>query len=194
MNLNEYLMTCTVDDKDCPCKIYAEDKMLCNFFNTFADLNFYKKNLEVKELLKKVCNAIRNKINFHEYLAKSSEDSARAFLRQVNKGDLVYCTTEMNDVVFLKKPRDYYGKCTYKTLDGIVKEQWSFCFCIISKGDKFFDFKVSNLNNAKSLSLLAREYGFRVKIIDNIIRIFGDTQEEVDSFAISYYVNKFVIY
>ncbi len=197
VNFKDHKKICAVEYKECPCRIYVKCNWYCNFFKLFASLSYNKMRIKAKDLLERVCADVKNNVNFHEYIAKASKSLTQKFLKQVEIGDLVYCTTEMDDVIFLKKPSTKYRKCLFQTLDSKIKEQWAFCFRCISKGNKYFDFKVLDSKEGKLLGLFAREYGFRVKVINlkkySIVRIFGDSQEQVDNFAISYLVNENVI-
>ena len=88
---------------------------------------------------------------------------------------------------FLEKPEYKQGYCKYKTRDGIIREAPSFCFANISKGNKFSEYETKEQYKVDLYARYARRKGYRVeknKLNDfYLLKIFGDTQEEVDDFV-----------
>jgi hypothetical protein len=113
-------------------------------------------------------------------------------------GDLVYCTSEIQNVYFLQKPTHRYGNCIYETINGEIKEAPTLCFRIVSKGSKCAQYKTKDQQIADSFDHLARSFGFRVekiKLKDSyLLKIFGDTQEEVDDFVFHLKTNQVLGY
>lgn len=182
------MLVCYSETRGCPCRLVDLDSDIsfCNFAEMFSDILIKDDESAKKDLLKKVCDDIRNEVLYHDYRAADLQKRAKEFLSQVNIGDEVYCIAEDRDVVFLEYPRYKYGDCKYRTVDGKVKKNSPFLFSIISKGHKCGEYKTKNRDKADLYAFKARKCGFRVerKKTENsyVLIIFGDTQKEVDSF------------
>jgi len=129
-------------------------------------------------------------------------------------GDIVFCSGGTQDVVLLEEPPfelfEYYHKegvisgqgseLKYKYLGGKSENKAALaCFIKISRGKFFKDFKVKgNTKNSErkafNLEYAARKDGFRVIRVKTSngwhIRIFGDTQQEVDHFLYLYKIGQ----
>jgi len=185
----------------CSCKVLYEDTFFCNFGNMYAELMFHHKNAEVNILVNSVCRSVRNEIMNHEFFAQESRKMEKTFLEQVQMGDTVYCTTEGEIVILLEKPSELGEKCKYKTYDGLINEEWAFCFRTVSKGNMVSEYRVKDKNYKERtlyLEHLARSNGFRVekqKLGKSfLLRIFGDIQEKVDDFVSICCINDFVLF
>ena len=167
----------------------------------YAELMFHHKNAEVNILVNSVCRSVRNEIMNHEFFAQESRKMEKTFLEQVQMGDTVYCTTEGEIVILLEKPSELGEKCKYKTYDGLINEEWAFCFRTVSKGNMVSEYRVKDKNYKERtlyLEHLARSNGFRVekqKLGKSfLLRIFGDIQEKVDDFVSICCINDFVLF
>lgn len=185
----------------CPCRILHEDTFFCNFGNKYAELLFHQKTVEAKMLINSVCISVRNEVINQEFFAQESRNIEKDFLGHVRVGDTVYCTTEGESVILLEKPSEFGEKCKYKTHEGLINEQWAFCFRTISKGSMFSEYSVKDKNYEERtlyLEHLARSNGFRVekqKLGESYtLKVFGDSQEEVDDFVSLSFVNDFVLF
>ncbi|UCC21166.1 MAG: hypothetical protein JSV62_07795 [Promethearchaeota archaeon] len=185
---------CYSDFESCPCREIDlnNDVVYCNFIPYFGISLFEDNKNNSKKtdlLLKKVCPEVRNEVLHHDYRAKQLQKQEKFFLDNVKSGDRVFFTAEIYDVIFLEHPSNVYGDVKYKTIDGEIREAPAFCFRIISKGNKSAEYKTKDEYKADLYEMTAREYGYRVekkKIKEEyIIRIFGDTQEEVDQFVLN---------
>jgi hypothetical protein len=183
---------CYSDFNPCPCKVVDLDieQTFCNFISMFGESLMSDNNYKTKEtekLLEKVCPEVREEVLHHDYRARKLREREKAFLEKVKPGDVVFCTAEIHDVVFLEYPSHKWGSCKYKTIKGEIREAPTFCFNIVSKGDKSAEYKTSDEYKADVYEMTAREYGFRVerKMIkeEYILKIFGDEQEDVDQFV-----------
>lgn len=185
----------------CPCKILYEDTFFCNFGNVYAELMFHHKSVEAKMLISSICRSVKNEIMNHEFFAQESRKMEKSFLEQVQIGDTVYCTTEGESVILLEKSRELGEKCKYRTHEGLINEEWAFCFRTVSKGNMVSEYRVKDKNyEERSLYLehLTRSNGFRVekqKLGKSfLLRIFGDSQKEVDNFVDLCCINDFVLF
>lgn len=178
-----------INFKSCPCKSidFENDISFCNFIKAYGKLEISENFKEKALLLKNVCPEVRNEILQHSYRVRQLQKQEKEFLEKVRPGDVVFCTAAIHDVVFLEHPSNIYGDVKYKTIDGEIREAPSFCFRIISKGNKFAEYETSDKEKADSYSRLARRNGFRVEKqkIKNVyvLKIYGDIQKEVDDFV-----------
>ncbi|MFX1345065.1 MAG: hypothetical protein ACFFAI_08140 [Promethearchaeota archaeon] len=178
----------------CPCKVLDLKKKIayCNFINMFAESQITDKANHSKKadsLLKKVCPEVRNEILHHDYRAEQLQKRKKEFLKRVQPEDICFCTAEIENVIFLEYPSNVHGDVKYKTFDGRISEAPSFCFSIISKGDKCAEYETNDKDKMESYERLARKNGFRVEVeqLKNgyLLKIYGDKQEEVDEFVVN---------
>ena len=180
---------CDNDFKSCPCKIidFEGKTSFCKFVPMFGKLLIEDDSRKIQIFLEKVCPKFKNEVLHHDYRAKYLRSIGREFLARVKIGDVVFCTAEIHDVVFIAGPTHKYGLCRYKTSEGTVNEAPSYCFSIISKGNNYADFKTKDNYKADLYSRMARRRGFRIErnILKDtyILKIYGDSQEELDEFV-----------
>lgn len=184
-----FLRICDIISNPCPCKIVdlEDDISFCNFVKMFAEMQIMGDSKKINIFLKKVCPEVRNEILHHDYRAEQLQKQKKEFLENVKPGDICFCTAEIHDVIFLEYPSNRYRDVKYKTVDGEIGEAPSFCFRIISKGNKFALYETKEKDKAEDYSRLVRRNGFRVEEEkkENIylLKIYGDNQEEVDEFV-----------
>jgi len=162
-----------------------------------------KDDEKAKDLLEKVCEDVRNYELHQQQIADETKKKTIQFLEEVKIGEVVFCQTELDDVILLEKPSpsDYYGHCKYKRHDGITREEWAESLTKISKGALFAEYLIKGPENnteAKDFEYLARSSGFRVKLIKQedsyLLKIFGDSQQEVDDFVTYCLQNDYMVY
>ncbi len=177
--------------KGCQFKILRKNIIYCRFFNSFVELS---KSFKIEAL--KICPGLKDKLLYHDYLADKIQVRSKKFLEKVKIGEIVYCTTEMKDVIFLARPEKKYGLCRYRTFDAKDKEAGAHCFRKISLGSKCAEYNTTKIDDLNACEILAREYGFRVEKItltnSHLLKICGDIQEDVDQFVISLNNNYFL--
>jgi len=185
---------CNTDFSPCPCKVIDLDSNIsyCDLVNTYGELSLQHRPEQVNHLLKQICPDKRNLILYHDFEVKRNQEQAKKFLEIVKPGDKVFCTAEIHDVIFLEKNTNAYGDCKYKTANGKIKTSPNFTFRILSKGNKFAEYKTENKFKADLYELKGKKFGFRVdrKELENyfILKFYGDTQENVDDFVL--YINR----
>lgn len=185
----------------CSCKLLYEDTFFCNFGNKYADLMFHHKNTDANILINSVCLSVKNEIMSNQFIVQESQRIENKFIEQANIGDTIYCATEGKIVTLLEKPSEVGEKCKYKTHDGLIGEEWTFCFRTISKGTIISEYIVKGNGyeeRALYLEHLARSNGFRVKKRklkkSFLLKLFGDSQEEIDDFVNLCCINDFVLF
>jgi hypothetical protein len=162
---------------------------LCDVGNYLASLLLDKKKRAINQLIENVCEQKRHEVSDWDYNVKFSQLEWQDSLSDVSQGDLVYCTTEYSDVIFLEKEESVNELVRFKTLDGEEKKQYSAYFRKISKGNKYAESIVEGENSEARALLIetkARRCGFRVEKTKKknsfVLRIFGDKQKQVDDF------------
>jgi len=99
---------------------------------------------------------------------------------------------------FYLKPVNAHGRCRYKTLDGQVCEEFPIAFQIISRSNHYIEYTARQRNRVDFISLIARSQGFRTEIFGEentfLIKIYGNTQTQLNNFKRLYLDNKFYFY
>ena len=192
---------CRQVENPCPCKLFYAYRFFCNFSNMYAELLFRNENRKAQILLNSVCSVVKSEILYHDFIGKVVRKYEKDFLEHSKAGQQVYCTTECDNVILLKKADEVGGKCMFKTHEGKISEQWAFCFRTISKGDRSTEYEVKGKNfkkRAKNLEILAQFNGFRVEKQrlqkSFLLKIYGDSQEELDDFVALCCNNNLVLY
>ena len=184
------LAMCIDGMENCPCRVFYRKFPLCDFPRMYALWLIARRVDEADQLVERICSPRRSEIIRWRFISKFGQRNAQEFLSKVQTGDRVYCTTELSDVIFLEKDAPPYRWVKYKTSDGEEKIQHPACFRNISQGDKFAEHKVEGDNyklRVKTIERKARELGFRVEKLKlkegYLLKIYGDTQENVDEFV-----------
>ena len=147
---------------------------------------------EGDKLTEQACPPIREEDAFQRYLGKLFIRNAMDIIENANIGDPIFCSVDFSgdgEVILLSKPKNYTGHCTYKNKKDEIREcQVGHCRTI-SKGN----FSVEHLIEGKDSEIESQmirwkavQAGFRVEI-ENVkegflVKIFGDSQKEVDDF------------
>jgi hypothetical protein len=159
-----------------------------------------------------------------DLIAKYIGNRIEEVITQIIDGDLkkdniVYCTKKLDYVIFLEPPSEslikkylrakedgeidppFQGDIIYKTSKGEIRSAPAACIVKISNGNycSEYEFKGKNREvNSKNKEILARQAGFRTERIrcDNstLLKIYGDSQVEVDDFISLVCQNDFQIY
>ncbi len=185
----KYKKICDNKLPSCPCRVIDLDNntIYCNFIFKFGTFLIDKHDDKVKHFLQKICPEQRNSVLEHDFRAEILQNFAKNFLSEAKIGDKVYCTAEPHSVLLIEKPDTIYGDCKYQTIDNKLKKAPAFCFNVISDGNYYSECEFKNKNNADHFKYLARRNGYRAEIImienSYLLKIYGDTQEEVDDFV-----------
>lgn len=127
-------------------------------------------------------------------IRKNARRMASEFLKNTHIGDIVYCFEGSPydlEVKLLEKPSDseVTSRCKVQRKSGKIFSVYVHQLRTFSKGDYTSDFFVSGLDSkerARNLQYKARCYGFRAEFEKKrngyLLKIFGDSQQEVDEF------------
>ncbi|HEC39168.1 hypothetical protein LCGC14_1554490 [marine sediment metagenome] len=179
---------CDIISIQCPCKIvnFEADISICDFVPMYSDMGKARDSLAMEVLLSKVCPEIRNELMHDRFIVRQNEELARKFLDNVKVGDVVYCTADIENVIFLEFPSHEFDQCKYKAPDGFEGKAPAFAFRIISKGVEHARYESTESEKAIDCGMFAKRYGFRVeehKVEDTyIIDIFGDKKADIEEY------------
>lgn len=183
---------CDFSSVSCPCRIVdlEDDVLICDFVSTYATLDIAGDSRGIKMLLSKVCAEVKNERLQHESIVRRNKELERKFLDNVKIGDIVFCTAEIENVIFVEYPPHKYGHCKYKLIYGKIGEAPAFAFRIISKGKEHAKYETRDNEKAIYCARYAKRYGFRVeehKVEDTyVIDIYGDKKENVEEFITNF--------
>jgi len=196
----------------CPCRISFRGSNFCDFVSRHFHLLQSASFDEVLSFSKSLCKDRRDLLLGNQDLkSKIINDRKNKIISyfkagDIKRGDIVYCTKELGDVIFLdlKLSQDgFTGVVEYKTFNEEIKRAPIGSIVKISSGDYFSEYEVK-LSGKKLrersdfLEYLARYQGFRVeksKIQNGIIlKFFGDSQEQVEDFIVNCCYNKYILY
>lgn len=199
---------CDSEYKNCPYRIidkeqgrnitFSKGLSHCYFTKKYAEKLYLRDKEGVEQLIKSACPELKNLMSIFEAERKIIRVQVKKFLNSVKIGEKVYCMCEMSDVIFLAKPTTEFGDCKYQTSKGKIKWTGPSMFRTISKGNKFVEFEVKgSKDKAGFYEIIARQSGFRVETIKKedsfLLKIYGDTQEEVDDFLTLRLMNDYSI-
>lgn len=156
----------------------------------------------VENLVKQACPPIKKEGKFIQYLARINEENANELIKNAEVGDLVFCFQEIDgEVILLEKPETNVGNCVYKNKKGEIRSFIVRSFRTLSKGDFLAEYLTKGDDSeiqSQMIKRMAGEAGFRVEIEEkekaHLVKIFGDSQQEVDDFMTLCVYNKFIIY
>ncbi len=157
-----------------------------------------------KSLLSQACPPIQEEMKYSKFLSKLHKQLALDLIKNAEIGDLIFCfieTAGSGVVTLLEKPESDMGHCTYRNQRGEEKScQVGHCRTL-AKGDHFAEHHLEGHNSkieSMMIERIALQSGFRVDIqktdSGHTVKIFGDTQQDVDDFMTMCVYNKFLIY
>ena len=129
-------------------------------------------------------------------------------------GDTVFCTSELLDEsILVEKPKSDGDHAFYQNKDGEIRSCLPGSLIRISKGNFMAEYfantegkRINKYEDSEfkclGIKRMALQAGFRVEIYEaineagsgHIIKIYGDTQQEVDDFMTHFVYNKLILY
>ncbi len=191
---------CFEDFEKCPLRIYdlEKDILRCDFFRQNSILICNRQLDRKHALVNKACDYIKKEEARLDSIVAVSHKRNLDFLKKAQIGETVYCRIGYPEVKLLEKPLNLqlscYCKCQKK--DGIIFDVHVSHLHRISKSDYYGEHFINGIDNkeiAQELKSRANYYGFRVKFEERdkgyLLKIYGDTQQEVDDF-INHYIKQ----
>lgn len=154
-------------------------------------------------LTNKACLPIKEENNLKKYLIQLNKKNAEDILNNAKIDDVIFCSVDYGgdgEVVLLEKPHTVSGHCLYRNKKGEVKScQVGHCRTI-SKGGYMSECHTKGKDSEVEAMMIrwkAIQAGFRVEIqkvkSGYLLKIFGDSQREVDDFMTMCVYNKFML-
>lgn len=183
---------CNQDFKNCPYRVYdmEKPKPLCDYFRLHARLIINREFSRIPSLIRKACGWVQQEERRLDFIRKIARDMGLEVLKNTQIGDTVFCKRPpWREVKILEKPSDgsIFLKC--QAPNGKIIRIQACDLRKISKGHYFGEFFIEDTENEKKAKILeykAKYYGFRTEVErkDNgfLLRIYGDSQQEVDEF------------
>jgi len=180
---------CTEEKKNCP---FRNSIATCNFFREYWDIFNTCYSIEIKNLMTKACEKIKNYKLYQKYISNLREKETIKMLKIINIGDILFWMSRSEDVILFEKPSSYdmLERCKCRRYNSKIVDIPAYLLRGISKGDFYTEYLVGNLISKKKIQELEnkiKSYGFRPekeRIKEGyLLKIYGDSQREVDDFV-----------
>ncbi|TKJ22121.1 MAG: hypothetical protein CEE43_07850 [Promethearchaeota archaeon Loki_b32] len=184
---------CRQNKKNCPFKILDMqlDFYICNYLDEFWREFNSGNSFGVKVLLNRACEWIQKEERRLRFISKSASKETISMLESIEIGDMLFWITQSKEVRLLEKPSEFTqnARINCQRSDGKVVEIPAYSLRKLSKGDFYGEYFLGDADNerrVKELEYKTMFYGFRVEVEkkDNgyLLKIYGDSQQEVDDF------------
>lgn len=178
--------------ESCPYRIIDLSELcpICNYSKLKVRLMIDKEFSKIPRLTSRACDYIKMEEGRAETIRRLYRERFKAFLEDVQVGDIVFSIIgPFHEVKLIDKPSSASDRVSCRTPNGeIIKVRAGHLFRI-AKGDYFGEYLVKGaFSRRKTLRLefKAKRNGFRTEIEKRsngyLLRIFGDSQEQVDDF------------
>lgn len=185
---------CNQDFKNCPYRVWdlSKDYPLCYFYRLHSRIIINREFSQLPSLVRKACEWVQKEEARLKCIRGIALKRTLRMLKKIEIGDTLFWTTHSEDVKLLEKPNEFSQVVRIKCQksNGIIVEIPAHLLRKVSNGNYYGDFITKGINeeDLQELQYKARYYGFRVETEkkDNgyLLRIYGDTQQEVDEFII----------
>jgi len=183
LTFNQKYLFCEGKKKNCSFKIldFQIDLFVCSFYDKKWD----------KFTLRRACEWVQKENSRLEFIRKNSRKRAIKMLKEINVGDKLFWISRSKELLLLEKPIEFNHTTRVKCQksDNKIVVVPAYDLGQISKGNYYGDYFIEgeeNKNRAQELENIAKYYGFRAEFtkIDKgfLLKIYGDSQQEVDDF------------
>ena len=188
----KYLI-CRQDKKNCPFRTLdiQLDVFICNYskeyWREFNTGNYFG----AKALLNRACEWIQKEEKRLRFISRRAKKETIRMLKSIEIGDTLYWTTQSRNVKLFERPTEFsqIARIKCQKSDGTIVEIPAYSLRRLSKGDYYGEYFIEGIENekkAQEINNKVRYNGFRTEIErkDNgyLLRIYGDSQQEVDDF------------
>ncbi|KKL85678.1 hypothetical protein LCGC14_1952330 [marine sediment metagenome] len=194
---------CNQDFKNCPYRLIDMEnpRPLCDYYRLHARLILNREFSEIPVLVRRACKWMQNEESRLKFIREIARKKTLDFLENTQVGDTVFCgIAPFHAVKLLEKPIDDSKFVLCEAPSGKVIKIQACHLSRISKGSYFSDYFIEGVENekkAQELEYKARYYGFGSGIEKKddgyLLRIYGDSQQEVDDFIVLYLEQDFDI-
>jgi hypothetical protein len=179
-------------EAQCPFRIIdiAIGRALCNYYKVYWR-TYHNHPVLASSLKNEACDNVRQYELYQEHLAEESTKKTIKMLKNVNIGDSLFWLPCSEDVVLIEKPLELNTTtlCTCQRQNKEIVKIPAHLLRQISKGAYYQEHYIHDLAKAREariLELTARGAGFRVEMKrqkDGFkLKIYGDSQQDVDDF------------
>ena len=183
---------CTQDFKNCPYRVcdLEKDYPLCDYFRLVTQLVINREFSQIPSLIRRACEWVQREEARLKYIREIAKRRGLDLLKNAQIGDIVFCYVgTYHEVKLIKKPSEGSIFVTCETPSGKIIRVQPCDLRRISKGNYFSEYYIEGIRNekqAQEIEYKAKYNGFRAEIErkDNgyLLRIYGDSQQEVDDF------------
>ena len=178
--------------ESCPYRFIdlEEPHPLCRYINLQATLIVNREFSKISRLTSRACDWIKMEEGRAETFRRLHRERFKDFLENVQVGDNVFCEiAPFHDVKLIDKPSDdtEYVRC--EALNGKIIKIMACHLYRMAKGDYSGEYLVKGVfSRRKTLKLefKSKLHGFRTEIEKKsdgyLLKIFGDSQKQVDDF------------
>ena len=180
------------DFEGCPYRLTDLEfpRSLCRYIDLWAEIVNDRDFSEISRLTSKACDWIKLEEGRAETTKRLHNERFRDFRENVQVGDTVFCKIPpFHDVKLIDKPSDdtEYVRC--EALNGKIIKIMACHLYRMAKGDYSGEYLVKGVfSRRKTLKLefKSKLHGFRTEIEKKsdgyLLKIFGDSQKQVDDF------------
>lgn len=170
----------------------TSDAFVCNFHKEYWKAFNDGGEFRVKSLLRRTCEWVQKEDARLEFIVKLRANKILDLLEKAQVGDTVFCEiAPYHEVILLEKPTDDSKFVPCQAPTGRIIRIQACHLSRISKGNfsgEFFIQGVENEKRAQELKYKVGYYGFKAEIEKKnngfLLKIYGDSQQEVDDFII----------
>lgn len=188
----KYLI-CRQDKKNCPFRTLdiQIDIFICNYlkeyWREFNSGNYFG----AKILLNRACEWVQGEEKRLKFISEGARKETLKMLKSIEIGDHLYWTTQSREVKLYEKPTEFGQIARVKCIksDGTIIKIPAYSLRKLSKGVFFSEYLLDDTvseQKVKNLEYKAKFYGFRVEVEKKengyLLKIYGDSQQEVDDF------------
>jgi hypothetical protein len=183
---------CRQQKEKCPFRVFDVqlDFFICNFYKEFTSMVNGGNSFGAKLLLNRACEKYQNEERRLKFISGISRKKTQDFLDNSQVGDIVFCRiAPFHKVKLLEKPLDDSKFISCEAPNGKVIRRQACHLYKISKGNYYGEYFIDDIKNEKKLLKLeykTQYYGFRTEVEKKkngyLLKIFGDSQQEVDDF------------
>jgi len=193
---------CKEDLENCPFRIYDLEKniIICNYFETYWSTASNYGHERAKQLINRACKDIKTYELHQRQTAEHHTKKTLEMLQTVKIGDILFWASRNEDVRLIEMPSeiDILVRCKCQRRNNEIVRIPAYLLNTISKRNFSGEYNCrTNKDKAQRLKYQAKLYGFRTEIEkrgeDYILRLYGDSREEVDDFIALYITQKLYI-
>ncbi|MBY8990263.1 MAG: hypothetical protein KGD58_05875 [Candidatus Lokiarchaeota archaeon] len=188
----KYLI-CHQKQKKCPFRILdiQLDVFGCNFYKQYWQVFNEGNSFGAKVLVNRACEWIKKEERRLDFISKGASKETIKMLENLEVGDMLFWTNRVIYVTLLEKPTEIsqIARLKCRKSDGKVIEIPAYNLCKISSGTFYGEYFIEGVRKEKKVQELEYKtnlYGFRTEIERRedgyLLKIYGDSQREVDDF------------